>query len=418
MEGTITDLINASAYGQNGVPHDLWTHLRKESPVYWYAQRGHTPFWAITKHEDIMEVSSQPDIFSSEAGGIIVLNEAQIQSFIEGGSGSPLAQMKTIITMDPPEHRAYRKVASGYFTPRGVTNLDEIVKSSAAAIFDDLPTEGEVDFIEAIAQKHPLRVLATILGIDKEQEERLLVITQELFGSEDPDMRRGGEDRETARKELGMEFYMLFDEIIKDRRSCPRDDLATMLANAELSDGCPLGQLETLGYYLIVFTAGHDTTRNALSGAISAFLDHPDEFERLRKDPSLSKAAVDEIVRWTTPVNYMKRQAVQDYELRGQKIKAGEELALFYCSANRDEDVFDDPFTFDITRSPNRHLGFGWAEHYCLGAHLAKASMKALTEEMVRRIDWMEPNGERTFISSNFVVGLKTLPVKYKLKDG
>ena len=418
MEATITDLINASAYGQNGVPHDLWTHLRKESPVYWYAQRGHTPFWAITKHEDIMEVSSQPDIFSSEAGGIIVLNEAQIQSFLEGGSGSPLAQMKTIITMDPPEHRSYRKVASGYFTPKGVTNLDEIVKSSAAAIFDDLPTEGEVDFIEAIAQKHPLRVLATILGIDKEQEERLLVITQELFGSEDPDMRRGGEDRETARKELGMEFYMLFDEIIKDRRSCPRDDLATMLANAELSDGCPLGQLETLGYYLIVFTAGHDTTRNALSGAISAFLDHPDEFERLRKDPSLSKAAVDEIVRWTTPVNYMKRQAVQDYELRGQKIKAGEELALFYCSANRDEDVFDDPFTFDITRSPNRHLGFGWAEHYCLGAHLAKASMKALTEEMVRRIDWMEPNGERTFISSNFVVGLKTLPVKYKLKDG
>ena len=418
MEATITDLINASAYGQNGVPHELWTHLRKESPVYWYAQRGHTPFWAITKHEDIMEVSSQPDIFSNEAGGIIVLNEAQIQSFIEGGSGSPLAQMKTIITMDPPEHRSYRKVASGYFTPRGVTNLDEIVKSSAAAIFDELPDEGEVDFIETIAQKHPLRVLATILGINEEQEERLLVITQELFGGEDPDMQRQGEDREAARKELGMEFYMLFDEIIKDRRACPRDDLATMLANAELSDGCPLGQLETLGYYLIVFTAGHDTTRNALSGAISAFLDHPDQFERLRQDPSLSKSAVDEIVRWTTPVNYMKRQAVQDYELRGQRIKAGEELALFYCSANRDEDVFEDPFTFDIGRSPNRHLGFGWAEHYCLGAHLAKASMKALTEEMVRRIDWMEPNGERTFISSNFVVGLKTLPVKYKLKNG
>ena len=418
MEATITDLINASAYGQNGVPHELWTHLRKESPVYWYAQRGHTPFWAITKHEDIMEVSSQPDIFSNEAGGIIVLNEAQIQSFIEGGSGSPLAQMKTIITMDPPEHRSYRKVASGYFTPRGVTNLDEIVKSSAAAIFDELPDEGEVDFIETIAQKHPLRVLATILGINEEQEERLLVITQELFGGEDPDMQRQGEDREAARKELGMEFYMLFDEIIKDRRACPRDDLATMLANAELSDGCPLGQLETLGYYLIVFTAGHDTTRNALSGAISAFLDHPDQFERLRQDPSLSKSAVDEIVRWTTPVNYMKRQAVQDYELRGQKIKAGEELALFYCSANRDEDVFEDPFTFDIERSPNRHLGFGWAEHYCLGAHLAKASMKALTEEMVRRIEWMEPNGERTFISSNFVVGLKTLPVKYKLKNG
>ena len=214
-----------------------------------------------------------------------------------------------------------------------------------------------------------------------------------------------------------MEFYMLFDEIIKDRKTCPRDDLASMLANAELSEGCPLGQLETLGYYLIVFTAGHDTTRNALSGAISAFIDHPDQFERLRKDPTLSKSAVDEIVRWTTPVNYMKRQAVTDYELRGQQIKAGEELALFYCSANRDEDIFENPFTFDIGRRRNRHLGFGWAEHFWLGAHLAKASMKALVEEMIERVDWMEIAGERTYISSNFVVGLKTLPVKYKLKD-
>ena len=417
MGTTITDLITASSYGQNGVPHELWNELRNESPVHWYAQPGHTPFWAITKHEDIVEVSSQPDIFSSEAGGIIVLNDDQINSFIEGGSGSPLAQMKTIITMDPPEHREYRKVASGYFTPRGVTNLDTIVRESAKSIFNELPKQGETDFIEAIAQKHPLRVLATILGIDQAQEERLLVITQELFGGEDPDMQRQGEDRLAARKELGMEFYMLFDEIIKDRRSCPRDDLATMLANAQLGDGCPLGQLETLGYYLIVFTAGHDTTRNALSGAISAFLDHPDEFERLRKDPSLAKSAVDEIVRWTTPVNYMKRQALTDYELRGQHIKAGEELALFYCSANRDEDVFENPFTFDIGRSPNRHLGFGWAEHYCLGAHLAKASMKALVEEMIERVEWMETAGERTYIASNFVVGLKALPVKYKLKE-
>jgi hypothetical protein len=413
----ITDLIDASSYGANGVPHELWTKLRKESPVYWYAQPGHTPFWAITKHEDIMEVSSQPEIFSNEAGGIIVLNEDQIDSLLEGGSGSPLAQMRTIITMDPPEHRTYRKVASGYFTPRGVTNLETIVRESAKSVFDELPKEGHVDFIEAIAQKHPLRVLANILGIDASQEERLLVITQELFGGEDPDLQRQGEDRLKARKELGMEFYMLFDDVIKDRRSCPRDDLASMLANAELSEGCPLGDLETLGYYLIVFTAGHDTTRNALSGAISAFLDHPQQFAKLHQEPSLVKSAVDEIVRWTTPVNYMKRQALKDYELRGQKIKAGEELALFYCSANRDEDVFEDPFAFNIERNPNRHLGFGWGEHYCLGIHLAKASMTALVEEMVRRVEWMEPDGDRTYISSNFVVGLKSLPVKYKLKD-
>jgi cytochrome P450 len=319
--------------------------------------------------------------------------------------------------MDPPEHRKYRKVASGYFTPKGVTDLDTIVRESAKAVFDKLGAEGTCDFIEDVAQRHPLRVLATILGIDPEQEERLLVITKQLFGAEDPDVRREGEDQDAARRDLGMEFYTLFDEIIKDRRDCPRDDLATMLANAEVSPGCPMEGMETFGYYLIVFTAGHDTTRNALSGALAAFLDHPDQFERVRQDPSLIKTAVDEIVRWTSPVNYMKRQATSDYELRGQTIKAGEELVLFYCSANRDEDVFDDPFTFDVGRTPNRHLGFGWAEHYCLGAHLAKASMTALVEEMVKRVDWVKPAGERTYTASNFVVGLKTLPVQYKLLD-
>ena len=212
-----------------------------------------------------------------------------------------------------------------------------------------------------------------------------------------------------------MEFYMLFDEIIKDRKSCPRDDLATLLANAEVSPGCPLDGMEMFGYYLIVFTAGHDTTRNALSGALAAFMD---QFERVREDPTLVKSAVDEIVRWTSPVNYMKRQATADYELRGKTVKAGDELVLFYCSANRDEEVFEDPFTFDVGRSPNRHLGFGWAEHYCLGAHLAKASMKALVEEMVKRVAWIKPAGEPTYTASNFVVGLKTLPVHYKLLDG
>ena len=411
--------MDVTAYGDKGVPHDLWTKLRNEDPLFWYAQPGHTPFWAVTKHADIMEISAQPDIFSSEAGGIVVLNDEQIKSYLEtGGSGTQLGEMRTIITMDPPEHRTYRKVASGYFTPKGVTNLDDIVRESAKAVFDDLDAEGTCDFIEAVAQQHPLRVLATILGINPEQEERLLVITQQLFGAEDPDVRRSGEDRDTARRELGMEFYMLFDEIIKDRQSCPRDDLATMLANAEVTPGCPLEGMEMLGYYLIVFTAGHDTTRNALSGALAAFIDHPDQFERVRQDPSLVKTAVDEIVRWTSPVNYMKRQATSDYELRGKTVKAGEDLVLFYCSANRDADVFEDPFTFDVGRSPNRHLGFGWAEHYCLGAHLAKASMTALVEEMIKRVDWIKTADERTYTASNFVVGLKTLPVHYKLLNG
>lgn len=407
------DLLAPDRYGERGVPHDAWTRLREDSPVHWCEPDGFEPFWALSRHADIMEVSSQPDVFANEPG-IIVRSDEQIASETSG-SPNPLRDMKTIISMDPPEHRDYRKVASGFFTPRGIEQLDEIVETSARALIDGLGTDGEVDIVERIAARHPLRVLATILGLDEEQEERLLVMTQELFGAEDPDLRREGEDHSAARAELGLEFYTMFNDIIGDRRACPRDDLASLLANAEVSEGCPLGDLETFGYYLIVFTAGHDTTRNALSGAFSAFMDHPDQLERLRRDPSLARSAVEEVVRWTSPVNYMKRTAVTDCELNGQRISAGDQLALFYCSANRDADVFDDPFTFDIGRQPNRHLGFGWAEHYCLGAHLARTSMRALLLQLAERVEMMEPAGPAAHTASNFVVGYKSLPVRYRI---
>jgi len=326
--------------------------------------------------------------------------------------------MRTIIEMDPPEHRDFRKVASGFFTPRSIHRLDEIVAECARAQIDKLGEEGECDFVEEISQRHPLRVLATILGIGPEDEDLLLDLTQQLFASDDPDLQREGEDRGEASRTLIADFGALFTRIIEDRRANPTDDLASMLANAKMADGSPMGPIETFGYYLIVFTAGHDTTRNAISGGMQALLDNPDQMRKLCANPTeaLAKSTVEEVVRWTSPVNYMKRRLFEDVEMHGVTMKAGEDLVMYYASANRDDAVFDRPFEFDIERHPNRHLGFGTGEHFCLGAHVARLSSRALFLELANRVEEIEPAGDPTHISSSFVVGLKSLPVRYKIR--
>jgi cytochrome P450 len=409
------DLIAAKNYGTRGIPHDTWTLLRKESPVHRCEFGGDfEDFWAITRHADILDISSKPHLFSNREGPMILSREQKIQ--MAKREESPMGQMLTIIEMDPPEHRDFRNVASGFFTPRSIRRLDQIVAESARSLVDSLGEEGECDFVEKVAQRHPLRVLATILGIDREDEQRVLELTQQLFGSEDPDLQRKGEDREKAQMELGLEFYQMFDRITQDRRARPRDDLATLLATARMADGEPMGPVETFGYYLIVFTAGHDTTRNALSSGFAAMIENPDQLELLKQHPELSRRATEEVVRWASPVNYMKRHVLEDVEVRGRQIRAGDNLALFYASANRDEDVFRQPFSFDITRHPNRHLGFGTGEHFCLGAHLARASIRALLEETGRRVESLELAGVPFQIHSSFVVGPKSLPVRYRIK--
>lgn len=405
------DLIHPVRYGESGQPHAQWEQLRKE-PLQYFETEEREPFWAVTRHADIVEISSRPEDFCN-SNGIVVLTDEQLE---RRARGYPV-QMKTIIEMDPPDHRVFRKVASSFFTPRGIARLDEIVEASARNVIDSLDPEGEADFVETIAQKHPLRVLATILGIEPHQEEQLLELTSQLLASEDPELRRQGDDRHEASFDLMMDFFNMFNTIIQDRRANPSDDLASMLANATFENGEPLGDIETLGYYLIIFNAGHDTTRHSLTGAFQAFLEYPEELKRLREDPSLLKSAVEEVVRYTAPVNYMKRTATRDLVFDGHDITEGDIFALFYASGSRDETVFEDPHRFDIGRSPNRHLGFGWAEHYCLGAHLARASIKALLGQLASRFESMEPAGAADYVASSFVVGPRHLPVRYKLFD-
>ncbi len=415
---TITDgldLVSSHAYANKGVPHDLWTRLRAESPVHWCTPAGFEPFWAITKHADICEISKQPDTFSS-ADGIAMIQqdqEAQLRAQNQG-----FGAMRVIIEMDPPEHRGFRNVSSPVFTPRAVKAMDETIRTSAREVVDRLAGEtgeGECDFASDVAAAHPLRILSTMLGVPRESEPDILRLTNQLFASDDPDLQREGEDQNQALAALGLEFYQLFEKIIQDRRANPRDDLASLLANAKI-DGEPMGMTEILGYYLITFSAGHDTTKNALVGGMRAFLENPDQFEKLKRNPALLDSAVEEVVRWSTPVNHMKRKLTRDYELRGQKLRAGESLVMFYGSANRDEEIFEAPFEFRIDRNPNRHLGFGIGEHFCLGANLARRSQRALFDELVQRMEWAELAGEPEQIHSAFVVGLKKLPMRYRIR--
>ena len=407
------DLINPEAYGKNGPPHGVWTQLRRESPVHRCEPPMYEPFWAITRHADICEISKQPDRFLSQPGIVILREDQAVLRERQEGLGA----MRTIIEMDPPEHRSYRKVASPWFTPRALARVDQAVEKSARDVVDKMAGEtgeGECDFAAEIATAHPLRILSTILGVPQQQEPDIMRLTNQLFAADDPELQRKGGDPEKAMMELGRELFQLFGKIIEDRKANPRDDLATLLATAEV-DGEPMGPMETFGYYLITFTAGHDTTKNALAGGMWALVENPDELEKLKRDPGLLDSAVEEIVRWTTPVNYMKRTAAQDCEIRGQRIKKGDALGLFYASANRDEDVFEDPFSFRVDRSPNRHLGFGIGEHFCLGAHLARRSQQAIFRELATRIEWVELAGEPVHIASSFVVGLKHLPLRYRI---
>ena len=409
------DLIAPKAYGAQGVPHDQWRELRKLDRLHHCEPEGFDAFYPVVHHDQICEISKQPALFLNRFG--IVLESSRQREILEANQG--IGQMRVIIGMDPPEHRDYRKIAAPWFTPGAIERAAPIVEESARSLVDALVArasggEGECDFANDIAAAHPLRVLSSILGVPREQEPKLLQLTNELFASDDPDLQRKGEDRSKVVQELGMEFFQLFNAIIEDRRANPTDDLASLLANGKLN-GEHMGMMETLGYFLITFTAGHDTTKNALAGGIRALAEHPAEFEKLRRNPDLVPSAVEEIVRWTSPVNYMKRVVAEDLEFRGQKLRKGENLVLFYASANRDESVFEDPYSFRVDRDPNRHLGFGIGEHFCLGSHLARESQRAMLRELIGRIDSLELAGEPEQIQSSFVVGLKRLPLRYRV---
>lgn len=389
----------------------LLDDMRRDAPVAWVEPPGFRPFWAITRHADIMELERQNDRFLN--GPRAVLQSIEQEEAVRAFTGGSHLLLRTLIHMDNPDHRVFRAMTQEWFQPRSLNKLQERIADLARRTVDRLAERGgRCDFVSEVAVWYPLHVIMMILGAPESDEPKLLKLTQELFGPQDPDMRRQRADA----PDMGtvQEFFAYFTAMTEARRANPQDDVATVIANATI-DGRPIGHLEAMSYYIIIATAGHDTTSSATAGGLLALIRSPWELEKLKADPSLIPSAVDEMIRWTTPVKHFMRTATRDYELRGTTIKEGQDVLLSYWSANHDEDVFTDPFRFDVGRSPNKHLAFGFGVHYCLGAMLARMELKSLFTTLLPHIKSIELAGEGKLTKSTFVSGHKSLPIRYEL---
>ncbi|MBN9535195.1 MAG: cytochrome P450 [Alphaproteobacteria bacterium] len=400
-------IASPKTYADPEAYHRLFAELRRDDPVHWTEPEGFRPFWTVSRHADVAEIERQNDKFLNAPR--LTLLSVRAEEVI--GRAGPF---RTLVNMDNPDHRAYRGMTQAWFMPPNLKKLEAPIDALAREYVERMVRlGGACDFVSEVAVWYPLRVIMTILGVPPEDEGFMLKLTQELFGANDPDLRRDGDP--DIRRRVAADFFDYFRKIVVDRRQNPRDDVATVIANATIN-GQPIAEHEALSYYVIVATAGHDTTSSTTAGGLLALLRHPEEFAKLRRSPDLLSSAVDEMLRWESPVKHFFRTAAQDYELRGRKIRAGDNLMMCYWSANRDEEVFADPHSFRIDRSPNRHLAFGFGVHACLGQHLAKMEIRALFRELLARIDEIELAGEPAWSEANFVSGLKRLPLRYTVR--
>ena len=401
------DIISPESFARHGYPHEEWRRLRAESPVHFYGD-GAIPFWAITKHADITAIGRQPDLFLSAPRLFVspLLDDGEIEGF---------ERPATLIEQDNPQHRVSRKLISDLFTPRALKKIHPDVDRIAKQIVDDLLEHGDeasVDFVEKVSAPLPIAVIGWLLGVPEPDWPKLFDWTNRMLGGDDPEYNPSDENE--AQNAI-IELFTYFTHLVEARRADPQDDLITVFANAE-TDGKKLELIEVLSWCQIIVAAGNETTRNATSGGILAFAEHPDQLRALQSDMSLLKPAVEEVVRWSSPIIHFARTAAADTEIRGQAIRKGDTVAMYYPSANRDEDVFEDPDTFRIDRKPNRHIGFGVGEHFCAGAHVARLELEYAFKYLLPRIEEIEIAGPVDRLQSNLIGGIKRLPIRYKLK--
>jgi len=403
------DIFSPEAYAAHGYPHADWTRLRQEAPVFWYPRNEVRPFWAITRHADIVTISKQPTRFLSAPNNIDIPSDPGAAEF---------EPPPTIISMDPPKHGAYRQLVSRRMTPRVLQRIQADIEAISREIVDGLgegTLDGECDFVERVSIPMPIAVIAWLLGVPREDWKLLFDWTNQLAAPADPEFKREGEHAGETRDRTVAELFAYFEQLVEVRRRTPADDLISVLVAARI-DGQPLPRHELLSYCLAMVIAGNETTRNAITGGMLAFIENPDQLARVQRDPGLLDSAIEEILRWSSPIVHMGRTAAQDVELHGQRIRAGDILALFYPSANRDEAVFDDPFRFRVDRSPNHHLSFGVGEHFCLGAHVARFELNVIFRHLLARLVEAEVIGPIERLQSPFVGGIKRLPIRYRLR--
>ncbi|HEY7440255.1 MAG TPA: cytochrome P450 [Acidimicrobiia bacterium] len=401
------DLVDPARYARRGYPHELWTLLRSEAPVARFEPPGFEPFWAVTKHSHIQQVATQPELFSS-AHGITLAR-----------TGAPtMHPPEMVVMLDPPRHAKFRRIANGRFTPRAVRAERASVEEIAVDILDEAATDGahvERDVVEDIAAPLPLGVIAWILGVPRDDWGLLYEWTNAVIGSNDPEFRRPGETPGRTMQRARGALHTYFQELIAQRRAEPAGDLVSELLEGRV-DGAPLTEEQLVAYCELLVEAGNETTRNAISGGLLAFCEHPGEWARLQAQPELLTDAVEEILRWVSPISHFTRVATADCELAGVRISAGDQLALYFASANRDEDVFDDPFSFRIDRRPNPHMAFGFGEHFCMGAHLARVELETIFRHLLERLDRFEQSGPVERLNSAVNGSLKRLPLRYRMR--
>ena len=407
-------IVDPGAYADGRIDAAFAT-LRREAPVALIQADGYLPFWAVTRHADIMEVERRTGEFQNGDRPTLTTIEAQKRA-----AESEFAMPRTLIQMDGEEHMAYRRLTQAWFMPPNLRNLEPRIRELARGYIDKMASlGGECDFARDVALFYPLRVIMEILGVPEPDEPLMLKLTQELFGADDEEMNRAGGavDPLTASESMRaaiMDFVAYFNAMIEDRKANPRDDMASLVANGQIN-GKPLGFMEVLGYYLITATAGHDTTSNTTAASMWILAERPDLLAELKADPKLIPAFIEESVRWATSVKHFMRTAVADAEIGGQKIAKGDWLMLCYQSGNRDETAFERPFEFDIRRPQNRHVAFGHGPHVCLGQHLGRMEMRLFWEELLPRLDSVELAGAPANSSAVFVSGPKHVPIRFKL---
>lgn len=394
------------AYTDEPTLHAALSHLRAQAPVSWVDAPGYRPFWAITKYADIMDIERDNELFTNWPRPVLVTAENDERQAATG--------VRTLIHMDDPQHRVVRAIGADWFRPKAMRALKARVDELAKIYVDKMMAAGpECDFVQEVAVNYPLYVILSLLGLPESDFPMMLRLTQELFGNDDDELRRDLSDGEEMTALL--EMFQYFTEVTASRRENPTEDMASVIANARI-DGEPLSDIDTVSYYVLIAAAGHDTTSATIGGGLLALIEHPDQRDRLRDNLGLMPSAVEEMIRWVTPVKAFMRTAAADTTIRGVDIAAGDSVLLSYPSANRDEEIFDDPFTFDIARDPNKHVAFGYGVHFCLGAALARMEVNSFFSELLPRLDSVELTGAAQHIATTFVGGPKHLPIRYAVK--
>lgn len=405
-------IVNPETWADEQGIHEQFAWLRANDPLRKLSPDEFEPFWSVTRYKDIKEIELNKTLFINDPRP--VLGPKMIDQMVQQAIGRKHL-VRSLVQMDDPDHMKYRVLTQGWFMGSNLRKLQGRIDELATKYVDRLgELGGECDFVKDVAIWYPLRVIMSILGVPEEDEPLMMKLTQELFGSSDPDVQRSFEFADFL--DVVKDFESYFCDLTAARRANPTDDVASVIAGATI-DGKPIPELESNGYYIIIATAGHDTTSSTTAGGLLALIENADELAKLKADVNgLMRTTIDEMIRWVTPVRHFMRTATADYTIGNQQISEGESVILWYPSANRDEEIFSQPFEFQVDRTDAKQLAFGFGAHVCLGQHLARMEMAALFKELLNRVDQIELAGEPRYTQSTFVGGLKSLPIRYRMK--